>query len=145
MKNKIEKIGDRTYSFGIMPASTAFDVEVALAEVIGEPLFKAIAGGGVSGNDKEKLLDVSGMAIGMIASRARQANLLPTIKTCFEYVRVDTGTGTAVPVNIDSHFTGRPKELWQVFFIAIQVNFADFFDGLRFDLAGIPAVSKSSQ
>lgn len=145
MKTKIEKIGERTYSFGIMPATVAYEVEVALAEVIGEPLFKAIAGGGAAATDKEKLLDVSGVAIGMIASRARAANLLPTIKTVFENVRVDVGTGTAVPINIDSHFTGRPKELWQVFIIAIQVNFADFFDGLRFDLAGIPAASKSSQ
>ena len=145
MKTKIEKIGERTYTFGIMPASVAYEVEVALAEVIGEPLFKAIAGGGV-GADKEKLLDVSGVAIAMIASRARQANLLPTIKTCFEYVKVDiNGSGQAFPINFDVHFTGRNKEMWQVFVAAIKVNFSDFFEGLHFDLAGIAAASKSSQ
>lgn len=145
MKTKIEKIGERTYSYGMMPPSEAIPVEVAIARLIGEPLFKALATGGATA-DKEKMFDMGGMVMGMMAARADADELLRTMNSVFKYVRVDvSGSGTAVPIQIDTHFQGRNKELWTVFIAALRVNFSDFFEGLSFDLAGIAAASKSSQ
>src|SRR3954468_6282292 len=38
---KPQRDGQRNYSFGVLPASDAVRVEVGIAGVIGEPLFKA--------------------------------------------------------------------------------------------------------
>ncbi len=42
---KIETINGRTYTFGTLPATEAVAVLVTIGTIIGEPLFKAIAGG----------------------------------------------------------------------------------------------------
>lgn len=139
-----EKIGGRVFAFGTLSASQAVSVQVAIAKVIGEPLFKALAGGDFKGQDKEKLLEIGGAAIALMASRMDAEELLKTMETVFACVMVD---GQRVNMDSDaSHggFTGKPKEMWQVFIKALQVNFADFFDGLRFDLPRVTA-SKSSQ
>jgi hypothetical protein len=136
----IEKIGGRTFSFGTMPASEALGVEVSILRVIGEPLFKALTGADAKVEDKGKLLEIGGAAVGLMAAKMDAADLLKTMQTVFAYVTVD-----GQRLNIDTHFTGRNKELWQVFIKAIQVNFADFFDGLHFDLPHTAAASKLSQ
>jgi hypothetical protein len=52
--------------------------------------------------------------------------LITTMETVFKYVNVD---GKRVEVN--ATFTGRNKELWQVFIAALRFNFSDFLpDGL---------------
>jgi hypothetical protein len=123
----IEKIGGRTYSFGPMPASKALRVEVAIARVIGEPLFKALTGNDPSiGNKKEQMKQMGMAAVGMMTSRMDADELLVTMQAVFDHISVD---GQPI-VNIDAAFTGRNKELWQVFIKGLQVNFADFFDGL---------------
>lgn len=124
----IEKIGGRTFAFGLMPATKALRVEVAIARVIGEPLFKALTGADEKiGDSKEQLLQVGVAAVGMMTSRMDADELQRTMETVFEYVTVD---GERIG-NIDATFTGRNKELWQVFIKGLEVNFADFFDGLR--------------
>ncbi len=73
--------------------------------------------------------------IGLMMTRLSEIGsdkLLRTMETCFKYVRIDNGSGTAIPVNIDRDFTGHPKELWQVFIKALQVNFSSFTEGLNF-------------
>lgn len=125
-----EKIGGRVFSFGTIPATEALSVQVSIMRVIGEPLFKALAGqsSGAEGS-KEKILEIGGAAVGVMASRMDAPELLRTMETVFKYVTVD-----GQRINIDTHFTGRPKELWQVFLKALRVNFSDFTDGLSFDL-----------
>jgi hypothetical protein len=143
MASNLEKIGGRTFSFGIMPATEALSVQVAVGRVIGEPLFKALTEAD-GGKDKAKLLELGAAAVGMMAARMDAADLLKTMQTVFTYVTVD---GKRINMDSDADhggFTGRPKEMWQVFIKALQVNFADFFAELHFDLPRA-AVSKSSQ
>jgi hypothetical protein len=126
----MEKIGGRTFSFGLIPPTKALHVEVAIGRVIGEPLFKALTGAdGQIGDSKEQLLQVGVSAVGMMAAKMDADELQRTMETVFEYVTVD-----GERVEIDRDFVGRNKELWQVFIKGLQVNFADFFDGLHFDL-----------
>jgi hypothetical protein len=126
----IEKIGGRTFSFGLMPATKAVTVEVAIARVIGEPLFKALTGADASiGDSKEQLLQVGVAAVGMMTSRMDAKELLRTMEDVFEFVTMD-----GERINIDRDFTGRNKELWQVFVKGLQVNYADFFGDFHFDL-----------
>jgi hypothetical protein len=124
----LKKIGGRTFAFRVMPATTALGVEVAIMKVIGEPLFKALTAGEGKLPDQAKLMEIGGTAVALMATRMDPDELLRTMKTVFEFVAVD-----GQPVNIDTHFTGKNKELWQVFIEALKVNFADFFDGLHSD------------
>jgi|GEM_PF-2070050 hypothetical protein len=125
----IEKIGGRTFSFGLVPPTRAIVVEVAIARVIGEPLFKALTGADAEiGDSKEQLLQVGVAAVGMMASKMDATELLTTMQTVFEFITVD-----GERINIDRDFVGRNRELWQVFIKGLQVNFSDFFDGLHFD------------
>jgi tail assembly chaperone len=137
MSANMKKIGGRTFSFGVMPATVALGVEVSVMRVIGEPLFKALTT--AEKKDKGKMLEIGGAAVGLMAARMDAAELQRTMQTVFEYVSVD-----GQRVNIDSHFTGRNKELWQVFIEALQVNFADFFSELPWasDLMGATSESK---
>lgn len=58
-----------------------------------------------------------GTSVQMIASRAGMA----TMETVFKYVTCD-----GKRVDINATFTGRNKELWQVFIAALRFNFSDF-------------------
>lgn len=138
-----ETIGGRVFSFGTLPASEALAVQVSVGRVIGEPLFKALTGADMKTLDKEKMFELGAAAVGLMAARMDAADLLKTMQTVFAYVTCD---GKRINLDGDADhagFTGRPKEMWQVFLRALQVNFADFFDGLHFDLPHAVA-SKSS-
>jgi hypothetical protein len=129
-------IKDRTYSFGMLPAVEALKVEVAIAKVIGEPLFKALT---EKGDNAEA---VGGTIIGLIASRMNADELLTTMETVFNYVSCN---GERIEIN--STFTGRNKELWSVFLGALRYNFSDFLDVLPsgLNLGGKTASPSSNQ
>lgn len=112
--SKQYSLNGRTFSIGILPATVALRVEVAIARVIGEPLFKALV-------EKKTAEDVGGVVIGLLCSRMNADELEQTMDHVFKYVSCD-----GVPVIIDSTFTGRPREIWQVFIEALKFNFADF-------------------
>lgn len=110
-----KQIGERTYSFGTIPPVEAVRVEVSVARVIGEPLFKAFM-------DAEKDAEQAGAtAIGLLLSKMDADELLATMETVFKYVTCD---GKRVEIN--ATFAGRNKELWQVFIAALRFNFSDF-------------------
>lgn len=127
-------VKERTYSFGTLPAIEALKVEIAIAKVIGEPLFKSLTEKGDNADA------VGATAIGLIASKMNAEEIITTMETVFSYVSCN---GERVEIN--STFTGRNKELWSVFLAALRYNFSDFLDGLPsgFGLGG-KAVSKSS-
>lgn len=118
MDNKFV-LKDRTYSFGIIPATEAVIVEIAIAKVIGEPLFAAFMG------KDEESKKMGAIAIGLIVSKMEADELLKTMNTVFNYTSCD-----GKRINIDSTFTGRNKELLQVFVAALRFNFSDFLDGI---------------
>lgn len=114
-------INGRQYSFSTLSATDAVGVEVAVARVIGEPLFKAFT----AAKDGDQDAQAAGAAaIGLLASKMDAKDLLATMQTVFKAVSVD---GRPINGDIDTHFTGRNRELWQAFIAALQFNFADFF------------------
>lgn len=130
--SKNYEAGGRTFSIGTLPAIEAIKVEVAVARVIGEPLFKAFV---ASKDSKDELDDATAgaAAIGVLLSKMDSTELLNTMSIVFGCVTCD---GQRIELN--STFTGRNKELWQVFIAALQFNFEDFFpDNL---LASLPSV-----
>jgi hypothetical protein len=128
-------IGGRKFSFGTLPATKAVRVEVAIARVIGEPLFKAFMEIKASGKEvsEEEQMAAATAAIGLLTTRMDADELLATMETVFDVCSCD-----GQPINIDSTFTGKPQELWQAFIEALKVNFTGFFPvGLSASLAGM--------
>lgn len=115
-----KNIGGRDYSFGTLPATNAIKVEVAIARVIGEPLFKAFTSVGKT-DDKKAMKAAAMAAIGLMAARMDADELLSTMKAVFLYVTFD-----GKRIDIDRDFTGRNKQVWEVFIAALQHNFSDF-------------------
>lgn len=116
-----KQIGDRNYSFGTIPPVEAVRVEVAVARVIGEPLFKAFMDAKKTGSTEQDAEQAGATAIGLLLSKMDADELLATMETVFKYVSCD---GKRVEIN--ATFTGRNKELWQVFIAALRFNFSDF-------------------
>jgi len=128
------KLNDRVFSFGMLPAIEAVRVEVAVARVIGEPLFKAFMeqkpaakAGTKKALAKDDLLNspevlqAGAVAMGAMMAKMDADELVTTMETVLKYVTCD---GKRVEIN--STFTGRNKELWQVFIYGLQFNFSDF-------------------
>lgn len=130
-------LADRTFTFGQIPAMEAVRIEVAIARVIGEPLFKAFMDRKDAGADQAAMMHAAGAAVGLLTSKMNPDELVTTIEAVMKYVRVD---GKRVEVN--SAFTGRNKELWQVFIAALKYNFSDFFTDGLFGSALSEAVTK---
>ena len=116
-----KQIGERTYSFGTIPPVEAVRVEVAVARVIGEPLFKAFMDAKKTGSTEKDAEQAGATAIGLLLSKMDADELLATMETVFKYVTCD-----GKRVDINATFTGRNKELWQVFIAALRFNFSDF-------------------
>lgn len=116
-----KQIGERTYSFGTLPPVEAVRVEVAVARVIGEPLFKAFMDAKKTGSTEKDAEQAGATAIGLLLSKMDADELLATMETVFKYVTCD---GKRVEIN--ATFAGRNKELWQVFIAALRFNFSDF-------------------
>lgn len=121
MSDNTKQIGDRTFSFGTIPAVEAVKVEIAIARVIGEPLFKAFMEAKKTGSTEEDAESAGATAIGMLLSKMNADELIVTMETVFKYVSVD-----GKRIDINATFTGRNKELWQAFLAALRFNFSDF-------------------
>lgn len=133
MSAPTKEIGGRTFSFGTIPASKAIRVEVSIAKVIGEPLFKALVEAQGKDQTVEQQTGLVASAVGLMASRMDADELLTTMGIVFESVTLE-----GKPINIDVHFSGKNRDVWQVFIEALKVNFADFFPaGLSASLAGM--------
>jgi hypothetical protein len=116
-----KQIGERSYSFGTLPPVEAVRVEVAVARVIGEPLFKAFMDAKKTGSTEKDAEQAGATAIGLLLSKMDADELLATMETVFKYVTCD---GKRVEIN--ATFSGRNKELWLVFIAALRFNFSDF-------------------
>lgn len=132
-----KQIGDRKYSFGVIPAMEAVKVQVAIARVIGEPLFKAFMDAKKDGEAKADAEQAGAAAIGMMLAKMDADELLLTMETVLKYVTCD-----GKRVDINASFTGRNKDLWLVFIAALRFNFSDFLPAGLF--ASIRAVMPAS-
>lgn len=136
----LEIINGRTFSFGIIPATECVGVQVAIASVIGEPLFKAVMTSDKAAKGKVTLADLGPVAVGLMMTRLSEMGsdkLLQVMNVVFKYVSCD-----GKRIILDECFTGRPREMWQVFLAALKVNFSDFFSELHFDSSSTPVISK---
>jgi hypothetical protein len=120
----------------MMPPTKSIKVEVTIARVIGEPLFKAFMDHRQTGESQQSMMQAGAAAIGLMASRLDADELLQTMITVFEYVSCDSKRIGS----IDECFVGRNKELWEVFIYALRFNFTDFLRESLFD--SILAVKK---
>jgi hypothetical protein len=112
-------IGGRQISVGTLAPTLALKVEVVIARVCGEALFKAFT----TAKNQDEMQAAAGAAIALMTSRLDADELLQTMEIVMQCVRID-----GAPVaSIDASFVGRNRDLWQVFIYALRVNFADFF------------------
>lgn len=133
-------INGRTYSMGKLSAVDAVRVEVAIAKVIGEPLFKALMGKDKLDKNalKKEIEAVGATAMGLILSNMDADVLLATMATVFSVVSCD-----GERIDINSTFTGRNKDLWLAFFEALRFNFSDFLpESLSISLPVVQAGKK---
>lgn len=115
-------IGDRTFTFGTIPPVEAVRVQVSVARVIGEPLFKAFMDSKKTGEGNDESANTAGAAaIGLLLSKMDPDELIRTMETVFKYCSVD-----GKRVQIDATFNGRPKDMWQAFIGSLAYNFSDF-------------------
>lgn len=116
-----KQIGDRTYSFGTIPPMDAIRVEVAIARVIGEPLFKAFMDAKKTGSTEKDAEQAGATAIGMLLSKMDADELLKTMETVFKYVSCE-----GKRIDLNASFAGRLLEMHKVFVEALKFNFSDF-------------------
>lgn len=112
-------IGGRLYSFGALPPTEALRVEVAVARVIGEPMFKML----VTAKDPIEEQAVLASAVGLLLSKMDPDDLIATMTRVLKFSSIE-GTRFA---SIDADFANRNKDLWLVFIAALKFNFMDFF------------------
>lgn len=115
------EIGGRQISIGKLGCIDALNVQVAIASVTGGPLFSAIVGNETDLNSDARKAAIF-LALGKVAEHISPEKLISTMETVFKCVTID---GKRIN-SIDESFSGRNKEVWQVFIAALKENFADF-------------------
>lgn len=120
----LKVIGDKTYAFGTLPATVAIDVQVIIARALGDGLLSLIMAKDTSPEEQAQAMKLASAAL---TSSLKASDVKELIGKVFSCVTVGDGVSAAVPVNVDAHFTGRPRRLWEVLIEALKVNFSDFF------------------
>lgn len=115
--------GGRVYSFGVIPPTKAVLLEIEIARLIGEPLFKAFTTGA-----ETDFKEAGAVAIGLLCSKADGESFLKMLRTVFEHTSCD-----GQRIEMDATFVGRNREMLQVFIQALRFNFADFFPAALLD------------
>ncbi len=130
MKKEWEKvsIGDRQYSFEMIPAEGAVKLNLKIVEAFGgilsslAPMFGDL-GKEVDDIDGDKLGDVLMNAAGQVDA-AKIMPVLEALVLCCFVITPENPKGYKCTMN---DFNGRILELYKVCFYAARYNFADFF------------------
>ncbi len=117
MSENQQTINGRVISVGKLPATKSLKVQVALVNLCGEALFKAVS------SNKEDQEAAGAAALAALSARLDSEVIEKTMVTVFEYVTID---GERVK-SIDASFANNVKDIWPTFFFALKVNFSDFF------------------
>jgi hypothetical protein len=143
MRDPVTKtIGDREYEIRPMPVKTSLKVLARLLKMFGEPLGALIDG--VSGGDKtasifdmkagmlQKQLpaDMFSKVAGKLVESLDEVTVIDMVDLLLANVFVkrpsDDGTNK---IRFEEDFSGRIGHLIGVLAAAVEVNYADFFDG----------------
>lgn len=123
MSDNKKVIGTRTVVVGKLPATKAIKVQVALVNLCGEALFKAVTQN--KGDDEA----AGAAALSALASRMDSDVLIGAMEIAMkDYVTID---GARV-VDLDAAFAEHVEDLWPTFFFTLKVNFQSFFRGSLF-------------
>lgn len=123
MSDNKKVIGTRTVVVGKLPATKTIKVQVALVNLCGEALFKAIT------QNKGDQDAAGAAALSALSARADSDVLIGAMETTMkDYVTID---GARV-VDLDGAFAGHEEDIWPTFFFALKVNFQSFFQGSLF-------------
>jgi len=110
-------IRGRNYSFGYLPPTEALGLELTIAQVIGGPLFKALAAGGSEEQD-------GAIALSALAVNLNPERLISNMNLVFKYVQCEGKRITS----IDETFSGgRHGDVWEVFIYGLRYNFHELF------------------
>lgn len=141
-----KEIGGRTYAFGTLPATTALDIEPSVIPILGA-VIEELGKAGVSIEalveiELEKLsieqkvtllrAAIAGMrtisAVDYVTPEGKpQLGVKTLMRIVFAHVTVIDGAKAAViGDNIDGVFTGRPRDVWAVFGLALWETFKGF-------------------
>lgn len=124
MKALMKTIGGREFGFRTIPAEESVLVQVTVASVIGEPLFKALTQTPLNEEgkvDKAQMMAIFGAMVGLLTTKLNGKELLQLMKDVFKYVSVE-----GKPLIINEHFDHKPKEMWFVLWEALRFNYTDF-------------------
>lgn len=132
---KTKVIDGRTFSFGFIPPEEAIDVHVAVAKVVGEPLFKAFMDPKKTGGTEADAEQAGTAAIALMLSKMNSADLKAAMHSVFKYTNCEDQR-----VDMNATFVGKPGAMYKVFVAGLAYNFSDFlpeglFDSLRQKLA----------
>ncbi len=134
--------GGREFAFGMMSATDALKVQVALLRALGEPMLKAIATIG----DPTHASDAQQSMFMLQAASALTARMDAKELTEIMELTFSSCTCAGQPITMDLTFgpdpvtgKGRRKEVWTVFVEALKVNLGDFFDDALLDSSPSPA------
>ena len=124
--DNFKEIGGTKYVFEFLPAEDSVHVQVAVAKVIGEPLFKAFMSvANAAGSEEEReaaQAQAGGVAIGLMLSKMEPNELIATMNKVFKFTSIG-GVKASCSLN---DFRGKNKEMWQVFIAGLRYNYSDF-------------------
>lgn len=126
MSENTKDINGRVVSVGKLPATKALKVQVALVNLCGEALFKAVS---ANQDDKEA---AGAAALSALSSRLDSDKVQEVFQHLLEYTTID-GKRFPAPVNLDAAFADHVEAMWPTLFFMLQVNFRSFFQGSLFN------------
>ena len=142
MKQEVKRrIGESEYTFYQFNASQGLKVWVKLVKVLGAPLgvvINNLVGKEKKGLDKIDLKELSlDTAVQMLANNIDADDTVELIKEICSTVLFE---GKRVNEIFDVHFQGQYTQLFEVLYVALEVNYKDFLLGL----AGKAGLSKEA-
>lgn len=143
--NVVKEIDKETYEIWHLPAELAITTLTKLTRIIGEPMGKAMGGlESSSGSlmDANVNFNIIGHAIGLLASRLDENEVMLIIKTMLKYVHKKESNGKLRECDLELDFQGRIMHLFKVVQASLEFNYSDFFAGIKSRLKEVfPAIS----
>ena len=129
-----KEIGGRQVRASVIPATAALGLEADIVSLFGPALFQAVMA------SKSDGADVGAAALQRLAVGVSPEKIIGFVTTVMKWVMID-----GERVNLDKHFRGRNREVWEVMFFVLKENFHDFFPESLFSSLKEKAVEKLSQ
>lgn len=149
------QIGDHEYTVLQLPAITALKLLTRIGKGVGPALGELAKALSSQQGKSLQDMDIGAVGAGMAALLAGLEGdellaILTTLYSTTSYTEFDPKAGQprkyelANPSVVNAHFQGKVTRMLQVAAFALEANYADFFDGLRGQLARAPIPAKAS-